>query len=101
MITACGFPTSGNCHKVRLVLEQLGRAYQWIEVDSSAGQTRTPEFLARNPNGRVPPIEREDVRILESYPAIRDWLRRVRATPRFVVMPPPSAAAAARIARQD
>lgn len=60
MITAYGMPTSGNCHKVKLVLERLGRPYRWVEVDSTNGQTRTPEFLANNANGRVPIVERED-----------------------------------------
>ena len=74
MITAYGFSTSGNCHKVRLVLEQLGRPYRWVEVDSSAGETRTPAFLARNPNGRVPIIEREDGQVLTESNAILCWL---------------------------
>ena len=64
MITVYGFSPSGNCHKVRLFLEQLGREYSWIEVDSSKGETRTPEYLAKNPNGRVPMIELDDGRIL-------------------------------------
>ena len=51
MITVHGFSTSGNCHKVRLLLEQLGQAYRWIETDSAAGATRTPAYLAKNPNG--------------------------------------------------
>ena len=46
MITLYGFSPSGNCHKVRLLLEQLGRRsgqdYRWIETDSSRGATRTP-----------------------------------------------------------
>ena len=37
MITVHGFSPSGNCHKVRLLLEQLGREYRWIEIDSAAG----------------------------------------------------------------
>ncbi len=74
MITVHGFSSSGNCHKVRLLLEQLGRAYRWIEVDSSKGETRTPEFLARNPNGRVPIIELDDGRILAESNAILCWL---------------------------
>ena len=57
MITVYGFSTSGNCHKVRLLLEQLGRDYRWIEIDSSAGETRTADFLAKNPNGQVPLLE--------------------------------------------
>ena len=45
--------TSGNCYKVQLLLEQLQLSYRWIEVNSAVGETRTPEFLARNANGKV------------------------------------------------
>jgi glutathione S-transferase len=72
--TVYGFSTSGNCHKVRLLLEQLGREYAWIEVDSSKGETRTPEYLSKNPNGRVPMIELDDGRILTESNAILCWL---------------------------
>ncbi len=74
MITVYGFSPSGNCHKVRLLLEQLGRQYTWVETDSSRGETRTPEFLARNPNGRVPILERGDGRVLAESNAILCWL---------------------------
>src|SRR5690606_3508507 len=50
VITVHGFSSSGNCHKVRLLLEQLGRDYRWIEIDSSKGETRMPGFLAKNLN---------------------------------------------------
>jgi glutathione S-transferase len=74
VITLYGFSPSGNCQKVRLLLEQLGRAYRWVEVDSSRGETRTPEFLARNPNGKVPAIELDDGRVLAESNAILFWL---------------------------
>ena len=48
---------SGNGYKVRLVLKYLGLPYELIEVDVKAGGSRTPEFLARNPNGRIPLLE--------------------------------------------
>jgi glutathione S-transferase len=51
---------SGNGYKVRLLLAQLGLAYRWTELDIDAGATRTPEFLRRNPNGRVPTLELDD-----------------------------------------
>lgn len=73
-LTVYGMSVSGNCHKVRLLLEQLGRRYQWVEVDSAHGQTRSAEFLARNPNGKVPIIERDDGRILTESNAILCWL---------------------------
>jgi glutathione S-transferase len=72
--TVYGFSVSGNCHKVRLLLEQLGRPYRWVEVNSAAGETQTPEFLARNPNGKVPVLELEDGRVLPESNAILCWL---------------------------
>jgi glutathione S-transferase len=52
-----GMSSSGNCYKVRLLLEQLARPYDWIEIDTRSGVTRSSEYLARNPNGRVPLLE--------------------------------------------
>ena len=69
-----GFSPSGNCHKVRLLLEQLGRPYEWVEVRSDDGSTRTPEFLALNPNGKVPLVQRDDGRTLTESNAILFWL---------------------------
>jgi glutathione S-transferase len=74
MITVHGFSPSGNCHKVRLLLEQLGRDYRWVETDSSAGATRTPGYLAKNPNGKVPMLELDDGRVLVESNAILCWL---------------------------
>lgn len=48
---------SGNGYKVRLVLRQLGLPYELVELDIKRGETRTPEFLAKNPNGRIPLLE--------------------------------------------
>lgn len=70
MITVYGYSPSGNCHKLRLLLEQLGQEYRWVEIDSSRGQTRTPDYLARNPNGKVPMVELDDGRVLVESNAI-------------------------------
>jgi len=74
MITVYGYSPSGNCHKLRMMLAHLGRDYRWIETDSAHGATRTPEYLAKNPNGRVPMIELDDGRIMVESNAILCWL---------------------------
>jgi glutathione S-transferase len=74
MLTVYGMKASGNCYKVQLLLELLGHPYRWVEVNSAAGETRTPEFLAKNPNGRVPLIELEDGRRLPESNAILCFL---------------------------
>ena len=81
MITVYGFSPSGNCHKVRLLLEQLGRDYRWVEKRSDDGSTRTPEFLAKNPNGKVPLIELDDGRVLTESNAILHLAGRRHAVP--------------------
>jgi glutathione S-transferase len=74
MFTVYGTASSGNCYKVRLALEQLALPYRWIEVDSAKGETRTPEFLARNPNGKAPTLQLEDGSYLPESNAILCYL---------------------------
>ena len=74
MITIYGMSDSGNCYKVKLAVEQLRIPYRWVEVNSAKGETRTPEFLARNPNGKVPTITLEDGSHLAESNAILHYL---------------------------
>ena len=57
MYTLYSMRRSGNCYKVRLALSQLDIAHELIEIDILKGETRTPEFLAKNPSGHVPLLE--------------------------------------------
>ena len=66
--------TSGNGFKVRLLLSQLGVRYQRVEYDIDKRETRTPEFLARNPNGRIPLLELDDGSFLAESDAILWYL---------------------------
>ena len=50
-LTVYGDSRSGNCLKVRWLLDRLGRAYDWLETDIMTGVTRMPDFLALNPAG--------------------------------------------------
>ena len=74
MFKVHGMSTSGNCHKVRMALESLALPYHWNETDSVQGQTRTPEFLAMNPNGKVPVLEIEPGVFLPESNAILCYL---------------------------
>jgi glutathione S-transferase len=47
---------SGNAYKVRLALAHLGLPYERIALDTDNGETRSPKFLATNPNGKIPTI---------------------------------------------
>ena len=62
--------SSGNGYKARLLLAQLGVPFERVEYDIDRAETRTPEFLRMNPNGRVPVLELEDGRFLPESNAI-------------------------------
>ncbi len=66
---------SGNCYKIRLLLAQLGISYEVIEVDILKGESRTPEFLKLNPNGRTPVLDDNGFILAESN-AILAYLAR-------------------------
>jgi len=67
---------SGNGYKCRLVLKDLQLPYELIEMDITRGATRTPEFLARNPNGRIPLLEVPGKGYLAESHAIIQFLAR-------------------------
>jgi len=68
------FLESGNGYKVRLLLTLLGVPFERIEHDILRGETRTPAYLALNPNGRIPLLELEDGRCLAESNAIQWYL---------------------------
>ena len=61
---------SGNCDKVRFTANYLRLPYEWVEIDTVAGATRTPEFLVLNPQGQVPVVQLANGRFLAQSNAI-------------------------------
>ena len=57
---------SPNPTKVALLLEELGLPYEAVPVDTRRGEQHRPEFLAINPNGKVPVIVDGDVTVFDS-----------------------------------
>jgi glutathione S-transferase len=74
MLTLFDYLDSGNGYKCRLLLAQLGLPYEYVECDIMKGETRTPDFLARNPNGRIPTLQLEDGTYLAESNAILCYL---------------------------
>lgn len=68
------FPTL-NGHKVTIALEEMGLAYELVPVNILAGEQQAPEFLAVNPNGRIPALVDGAVTVFESA-AILQYLGR-------------------------
>jgi glutathione S-transferase len=69
-----GDSRSGNCYKLQLLCSEMGVSYDWKEVDILAGETRTPEFLAMNANGKIPLLALPDGRYLAESNAILCYL---------------------------
>lgn len=74
MLTLYDFTGSGNGYKVRLLLALLGRDYRLVEKDILKGETRTPDYLALNPNGKIPLLVLEDGTPLAESDAILWYL---------------------------
>src|SRR5262249_18728952 len=70
MFTLYSMQRSGNSYKVRLALSQLSMEYRLVEIDILRGESRTPEFLAMNPDGHVPLLEVAPCRYLPESNAI-------------------------------
>ncbi len=74
MIRIYGMADSGNCYKPRLLMALLGRPFEHVETSSRDGTTRSPAYLARNANGKVPLLELEDGRFIAESNAILLYL---------------------------
>lgn len=74
MLRLYDFLPSGNGYKVRLLLSQLGIPFERVELNILKGETRTPEFLSKNPNGRIPLLEIESGQFLAESNAILFYL---------------------------
>jgi glutathione S-transferase len=68
------YSSSGNGYKIDLALALLGRHCERIEVAIFQGEGQTPEFLARNPSGRIPVLELDDGTCLPESNAILWYL---------------------------
>jgi glutathione S-transferase len=76
MMKIFGDGSSGNCLKVKWVCDLLAVPYDWVEIDTMKGESRTPEFLKLNGAGQVPTVAFDDGRVLAQSNAIIRYLAR-------------------------
>lgn len=65
---------SGNCYKIKLLLSLLDQTYEWIHIDILENETHSVDFLAKNPNAKIPVLELSDGRCLSESNAILNYL---------------------------
>lgn len=78
-------PFSSNARRAVLAALHLRAPVELVVVDLARGEQRTPEFLRKNPNGRVPVLEDGELVLWESH-AIMQYL--ADKTPGQTVYPP-------------
>ena len=72
--TLYGDHRSGNCYKPALMMSLAGIPFRWVETNVLMAETRTPEFLTLNPNGRVPLLQLPDGSLLSESNAMLMFL---------------------------
>jgi glutathione S-transferase len=76
MLRVFGDINSGNCYKIRLILNLLSLDHEWVHVDILNGESRTSDFLSMNPNGKIPVLQIADEDFLSESNAILWYLGR-------------------------
>ncbi len=71
MLKIWGRTNSVNVKKALWVAEELGLTYERIDAGMQFGVTKTPEYLAMNPNSLVPTIEDDGFVLWESHTIVR------------------------------
>ena len=74
MFTVYGDIKSGNCYKIKLLLNLLGEEHNWQHVDILKGESRTEDYLAKNPVGKIPLLEFTNGQYLAESNAILNYL---------------------------
>jgi len=74
MYKVYGDSQSGNCYKVQLLMNHLDIEYEWQEINILAGETQSEDFLAKNPNGKIPLLELPSGEYLSESNAILNYL---------------------------
>jgi len=65
---------SGNCYKIELLLAHLGLEYDWQSIDITQGQSKSAEFLLKNPAGQIPVLQLPNGDYLSQSNAILNYL---------------------------
>lgn len=74
MYKVFGDMLSGNCYKIKLLMQFLGIRHQWIHINILANETHSENFKQMNPNARIPVLELSNGKYLWESNAILNYL---------------------------
>lgn len=70
-----------NPRRVRIFLAEKGISVPKVEVDMMKGENRTPDYLAKNPLGRMPVLELDDGTLIAESIAICRYFEALQPQP--------------------
>lgn len=79
---------------IHVLLEEIGKPYEAVLVNTREGAQFRPEYVAINPKSKVPTLVRDDGSVLTEYPAIAFWLARTNPEAKLLPDDPESQARA-------
>ncbi len=74
MLKVYGDIQSGNCYKVKLLLALLNIEHQWCHIEILKQESQSPDYLAKNPNGKIPLLELDSGEFIAESNAILNYL---------------------------
>ena len=74
MYQVYGDMLSGNCYKIKLLMQFLEIEHEWKHVDILADETQTADFMAMNPNAKIPVLRINETECLWESNAILNFL---------------------------
>jgi glutathione S-transferase len=75
------FPIAPNPTKLRSYVAEKGIAIEQVQIDLRTGAQRRPDFLAKNPLGRLPVLELDDGECIGESLAIIEYLEELHPDP--------------------
>jgi glutathione S-transferase len=80
------YMTPGSCSTaIHILLEEVESLFEVYLINLMAGDNRTPEYLALNPNGTIPTLITDDEIVLTDFESIAVWI--ANENPRYQLMP--------------
>lgn len=75
------FPGAPNPRRVKIFLAEKQLEYELVKCDMSTMAHKSPEFLSKNPSGKIPVLELDDGRCLGESVAICRYLEAIAPEP--------------------
>lgn len=84
MMKLYDYPRAPNPRRVKIFLAEKGIEVELVTTDMAKGEHKSPEFLKKNPSGKIPVLELEDGRCLAESVAICRYIEALHPEPNLM-----------------